>query len=281
MKLFTTCALHDVRTGLQESVARLVAIALAATLLCGYLLLLVGPQGHAGKPLTWGDFIYVQLGGGAEAPLFEAKDWVLPIMWLFVCALCFYATLAYPLQDLGNMGKQMIVASGSRWAWWLSKCVYVVIVTCLAYGILLTVALVFSLCCGGGFSLEVSRAVAKALNIVPGMLRENTVSLVCPVALMPLAWAALALLQLAVSFAAGQVVGFGCIAVVLVASAYRIDGALMGSCLMVSRSMLIATSGVWPDVCVFVSLFVAFASIVVGGLAFSRIDILGGERWAS
>ena len=281
MRLFAICALHDVRTGLRASAARLCALVLVSVLLCGYLLLLVGPQGHGGQPLTWGDFIYAQLGGGAECMFSSEKEWTVPIVWLFVCALCFYVTLAYPLRDLDNMGKQMIVTSGSRWAWWLSKCVYVVVASCVAYGVLLAVALVFSLCCGGGFSLEVSRAVASALNVVPGALRENRVSLFAPVVLMPLAWAALALLQLAISLAAGQVIGFGCVAVLLVASAYKIDGALLGSCLMVSRSILIAKSGIWPDVCVFVSLFLILASVVGGGLAFSRMDILGGERWAS
>lgn len=281
MRLFAICVLHDIRTGLRASAARLVVVGVVSALLCGYLLLLVGPHGHAGQPLTWGDFIYAQLGGGPESSLIEAKDWTVPITWLFVCALCFYVSLAYPLRDLGNVGKQMIVASGSRWAWWLSKCVYVVGASCVAYGVLLAVALMFSLCCGGGFSLEVSRAVATALNIVPGALRENRVSLLSPVVLMPLVWAALALLQLAVSLASGQVIGFGCVAVLLVASAYRIDGALLGNGLMVSRNMLIATSGIWPDVCAFVSLFVIVASVVVGGFAFSRMDILGGERWAS
>lgn len=281
MRPFAICALHDIRTGLRASTARLVVVGVVSALLCGYLLLLVGPQGHAGQPLTWGDFIYAQLGGGPESSLIEAKDWTVPITWLFVCALCFYVSLAYPLRDLGNVGKQMIVASGSRWAWWLSKCVYVVVASCVAYGVLLAVALVFSLCCGGGFSLEVSRAVAKAVNIVPDVLRENTISLLVPVALMSLVWAAVALLQLAVSLAAGQVIGFGCVLVLLVASAYKIDGALLGSCLMVSRNMLISTSGVWPDVCMFVTLLVIVSSVVLGGLAFSRMDILGGERWTS
>lgn len=248
--------------------------------------------------LSFGDFFCVLFGGATERRDVDMGFWTIPAAWILVCALIFYLTLDYPYRDLAGMGKQLIVASGSRWGWWLSKCAWVIAAVLLAYALMLGACALATLCVGGRWVSELWEQVASTVGLrtyaliggedivfnLSGAARDvslRTWDMGSCLATIPLMLVALCLVQLTLSLLAGPLPAFGVSMATLLVSAWAVSPALLGNYLMVTRTTVVSTSGVDVGVGIAISIVLIIVSIVGGGLAFSRMDILGGERWAS
>lgn len=70
--------------------------------------------------------LYV-LGGVKEYRPDEMTRFVFPVTWMLTCLPMLFATLAYPLRDMRDFSCNVPLCAGSRRAWWLAKCLWVVV----------------------------------------------------------------------------------------------------------------------------------------------------------
>ena len=277
--------------------------------------------------VSFGD-IFCGFFGGNEPYDPNLGTWALPVVLLLVCSLVFYLTLDYPYRDLAGMGKQLIVAAGSRWGWWLSKCAWVVATVSVFFALLLGVVAASCGLMGGTWEADLWFVPALSLDLGIGDLitpnsaptfdvgdgdsdfivvdssadavdatddeadpfarfvsMDEVERMRWPIAkcipLVYLMLVALCLVQLVVSLLAGPLPAFGVSISIIVLSSWTVHPALLGNYLMVTRMAEVRNVGVDVGVGVALSVALMVVCVVGGGLAFSRMDILGGERWAS
>ena len=120
-----------------------------------------------------------------------------------------YITLYYPFDDLEESGQNILIRSGGRQLWWLSKCLWnltsVVVFFLLAWGVMVLGCLIT----GNSLSMEISPEMSKILVLDP----DNYPSLPIHVIpqtflLMPLVVAAINLLQMTVSLFVKPLISF-------------------------------------------------------------------------
>lgn len=275
--------------------------------------------------VSFGDIFCGFFGGGEPYHPDTAIPWALPVVLLLVCSLVFYLTLDYPYRDLAGMGKQLIVAAGSRWGWWLSKCAWVISAVSVFFALLLGVVAATCGLMGGTWEADLWSVPATSLDLRTSDLKmpvsapsfvstDDDVDFIVVdpnedsadaeadsfagfvsmddaermrwpigrcIALVYLMLVALCLVQLAVSLLVGPLPAFGVSISIIVLSSWAVHPALLGNYLMVTRTTDVSMTGVNVGVGIALSVALMVACVAGGGLAFSRMDILGGERWAS
>lgn len=285
----------DVRYGLGAVAPRLglvVAMTLLVTFMSAVVLLVHFPQaGH----VTWGEAALLVWRGILPYSPALGEPFKFPMAWFALLVAVCYMAADYPFRDLGGMGAHLIVASRSRWAWWLAKCGWVVAVALACWLATLAVAAVVALASGGGLALGVRPAVAAVLNAGRSEVVNAAASLVASgggaeaaaadatLAVWPAMLAALAclvailLVQTVFSLLVHPVVGMVASVAVLFFSAYFRVWWLPGQYLMLARTDELMRAGFHPWAGALLALGIAAVAVAAGGLVFSRKDILGRD----
>lgn len=229
--------------------------------------------------LSAGDFLLSYFAGTSQFFIFGGDPFRLPVIWAFVCLYALYLVLWFPYRDLLGFGRMAIVVGGSRWRWWLAKCVWTVVSIAAFFLCSLVVAALSSLLVGGRFSLTVSEEMPFLLGLRESQLVGPPYSIGMPIIVVAVSLTALALLQLLLSLIAGPVISFACSISALFLSAFYFDPLLIGNSMMLARSSCLMEGGVsiFAGMCIAVSL--AGVSILAGGFLFSRMDVTDKERF--
>lgn len=267
----------DVRVGLTAMVPRL-AVGLV---LCAFLCFMLYARNRTAlEPvgsLSFGDYACALFAGMREHVPSPSERFPLPAGWLCVCAFAAYATLDYPVRDLRGMGAHLVVASGGRWGWWCAKCCWVVLCVVVYWLAALGVCAVWTIATGGAFDCNVTPGVPDLLDF-PAPELERIPTGIWETLLAVLAvLVAVCLVQLAVSLAAGPFVGLMATLAILFLSAFFMDPWLIGNYAMAARSDLMVANGVSAGMGAALALVVATAAVVLGGVVFRRLDIVGRE----
>ncbi len=285
----------DIRYGLLSAVAgRLALVALVSLFVffLSYTALLVNVPELEGR-LTFGEGLLCMFRGMMPYSPASGRPFQFPMAWfaLFVSAL--YVTADYPFRDLGGMGSHMIVACGSRWAWWLAKCGWVVACALACLAIPAVICAVATLASGGDWSVAVRPDIAASLRagdvasqdggaafgeVGADVASQATVGIAPAVAALAVSLAAIAIAQLVVSLLVNPVIGLAVSVSVLLLSAFFRYWWLPGNYLMLARTNALMRGGFDPMAGMVLSALLIAALVIVGGLAFSRMDILGRER---
>lgn len=231
----------------------------------------------AGFQCGWGGYmLYCFMG---IEPV-EAEVFQLPVLWLVLISGCLYLNLDYMLCDLSLTGQQIIVRSGDRRAWFLSKCVWNLLSCGVYFLIVGATAAVFTLFTGGELSL---RCEGPALNMLyQGAAGGGTASpitvLTVSVLLPYLTVSALSLLQMTLCLVLRPVLCFLLSEIVLLVSVCRASPLVLGNGAMGIRSGLLTAGGVDPLLvwgeCTLIMLLCA----VFGTWAFKRSNIIGAKE---
>lgn len=264
----------DVREGFRE-LAPWCVIAVAYALVLAFTLALASAARGADVPLTLGNLVASALGGMGRFLPSPSEPFELPVAWVVTLLLPAYATLGYPYRDLEGFGQKVLVASGARRHWWLSKCLWVTMCVLAYWCLFFGVAAVISTAVNGSLSLFVSADLPRVLG-VDLFTSFDTQEFALFIVAVPLISVALCLGQLCVSLVLRSVLSFAVTFAVLFVSAFYYDNPLLiGNYLMAFRSHGLVVDGFQPMWGLMLAVFVSVASLVVGGLLFSRKDILG------
>lgn len=271
---------RDIRFGLPY-----VAFSLVAASLLGALFS-IGSAGeivYMGEELdthTLGDFLAITFDFSTPLDLWaliQGRPLSITFPWFFPTAILFSSLSEYPRDDVRGAGYRAMLGSGSRWAWWVAKCLWVCLVVC-SFWILFLGSFVFASCAfGASMSLSVTQG---ALIYIHSELNASGIgmSILPLVALLIPVCGALALVQTAISLLVDRMLGFVLTMGALFASAMVYHPLLIGNYLISGRS-----SGVFYDAFgmnwgLSLSLAAAWLAIAVGGALVSRMTIYGGSR---
>lgn len=228
-------------------------------------------------PWTLGDVLaYLFMGMG----VWDSKEGIafhFPVAWMMLLGTNLFLTLRYPYRDLHGMGMYMLVRGGSRWKWWLSKCVWVVAVSLTLPVLALLASFAWSVCVGAEQSFSLSDSVCALLQQEPSVRLEHPKSIAHFFIASIVVIASLSLLQLALSLLARPIMSFACCFSLLFMSAAIASPYLAGNYLMSMRSTCLMTAGMRPFFGILIAGMLALAAVVLGGLVFSRMDIVGKE----
>ena len=271
---------RDVRFGLPFLTFSLLAAPLLGVLFS------IGSAGdivYAGESLsayTLGDFLAIAFNFSVPLDLWnliQGRPLSITFSWFFPMAVMLSSLLEYPRADAFGAGYRAVLASGSRWAWWIAKCLW----ACLAVCVFWLLFLASFTAVAGAFGVPLSLSVTQeGLSFIRSELSPSMVGMtMLPlIALLVPVCCALALVQLAVSLLLDGMFGYVLSMGLLFASSMVYHPLLIGNYLISGRS-----PGVFPDAFgtnegLALAILMAWAAVAIGGLLVSRMTIYGGAR---
>ena len=206
-----------------------------------------------------------------------------PSVWMLFNLLLFYFVLYYPFNDLMGYGRQVLLLTRSRGAWWLSKCVTTTVGVLVYFMIAYIEITLYSLIAKIKFSAFVSaEAVSEIVEL--GTQDSNFSQLFMQepmfiaVFVLPLLVAvALALLQMLVSLLCKPFYSYILTITILLVSAYYLSPFVIGNYAMTIRSDLVLSNGVNQNAGLIITFATIIASVIAGYFVFQRYDILNKE----
>ncbi len=227
---------------------------------------------------TYGDYLLRIFGGMREYVPAPGEPFEIPYLWLINHVGILYFTLHYMHDDLEGTGWQMILRSGNRTGWWLSKCVWnaavVVVLYLIAWG---TVFLLAGLN-HAVWSFGISPFMAEIMAPGPCQLISASWQVTLEITILPLlATLAVSQVQMLLCLMLRPAVSYVVSIVLFLSSAYKLSPFLPGNYAMALRSDKIISNGVSQMTGIEIHLFLILASVVLGNLLFQKYNILNKE----
>lgn len=79
------------------------------------------------------DYLFFIFGGAGAYEPSPVDPFLFPGIWVCSAGFLQYLLLRYPAEGLNGAGWQFVVRSGSRRFYWISKCVWMVVGTCVLF----------------------------------------------------------------------------------------------------------------------------------------------------
>ena len=122
MTFFKLCK-YDLKNGmLKEGIKYLACV----VLVLGFCIGFIYTKGKELGVRKFGDFLFFITAGMEEYIPMPGNIFMFPALWMLMILAPLYITLYYPFYDLTAYGKNVLINSKSRNAWWLSKCFWAV-----------------------------------------------------------------------------------------------------------------------------------------------------------
>lgn len=278
--MFSKFVLFDIKNGLlREWRKYLIAFFVFLALLSIHCLRISAentPLRTAGEKelsFTVGDLILSVLGGVKVFHDGDGKASLFPALWIFFFLLLLFFTLYYPVNDLGGMGKNMLLLSQKRRTWWFSKCIWCTCSVFVYFAVFYLASFLMGLCLGGELTLQPSEYAPAALDggthlkdppwdIFPGLI------------LIPCVSCGIALLQVVLTLFVRPIFAYVFSCVFLISSACFFSPFLVGNYAMLFRTHIFLEEGLSLSVGFFAAFLLILASAVIGCLRMERMDIL-------
>lgn len=235
-------------------------------------------QGMTQSTVDYGDYWFFLYGGMCEYIPSPDNPFQFPAVWILVFLVLPFVLLNYPFRDMYGVGQQILVCSGRRSLWWLSKCCWNFCGTVLYHLIIQAAGLVLSLV----FEVEISNRIhMDFINLVFNIRYQevwNPSSLPVAALLLPmLVSAAINMLQMTMSLFIRPMFGFFAVAVLLLASAYLLSPLLIGNYAMAFRYDWMLKAGVSMEAGMRIAAILLFLAVLSGLVRFRLYDILESE----
>jgi hypothetical protein len=204
------------------------------------------------------------------------QSFIIPIKWLLFHLLILYGNLNYPDQDLSEpVGISIIMKSGSRAQWLISKYIWNLSVVLAMYMTALLAVLVFSEVTGADLSAAVTPELLLTVMNSGTRYTSFTGALGVTTVLLPFAVSvAVSTFQLTLTLYAKPVVAFLVTAILMISSAYCQTWWLIGNYAMMYRSSYIVYEGVKPLYGVICCVVLSVISVIAGCIRIKRYDII-------
>ena len=215
--------------------------------------------------------------------IFQGKDpfdpssdnaFVFPIVWLLFFIYELYVVLDYSMGNMLGHGTQVLIRTGARFRWWISKCIWVFACTFLYFLISYLSVLFVIFFAGGGLSFGYSEHINTELLDME-LFDLNGSGIFILLFLMPLLTAlAMNFVQLICTLFFKETYSFLISVALLFASSYYRFPWLIGNFAMVRRSHLYYEDGFLIETEIIIDAVVILISILAGGYIMKRIDII-------
>ena len=273
---------HDADSGIRKRCLYYLMLVVAVTIFCQECYMKVQAYQYRGlvtENVTWMDYLAFLFQGMEVYIPGPENPFVFPVMWVLIFLFSAYATLSYPFDDLTHYGQQILIRSGGRGGWWLSKCLWNLCSSLLYFGIFYGVTLLFCLYREVPISLQTTPDLVKELIQAEQPVAMGVKEGICLLIVMPvLVSAALNLLQMMLGLFLKPLFSFGIVSSILILSAYYKEEWSLGNHTMLLRSRIVlGEEGVSPEIGVVLSVSILLLSALLGKLYFKKYDILSRE----
>lgn len=198
----------------------------------------------------------------------------IPVFWFWFVICASYINAYYVRKDLDDQGAAVILASGKRTSWWLSKSALCVIKVTLYFLMSMILVVLFALANGAQFSCEITSEFLMNRFGFNTVYCSNGDFLVLTVFLPWLTVCAICIAQNALSLYLGSVVSFIAVSVLYILSAYYTTWFLPGNYTMWLRSSYFTKEGISPLTGAAVSAGIILAAMITGVMYINNSDIL-------
>lgn len=217
------------------------------------------------------------LKGGYPKSIDINKIFELPVLWILFETYLLFILGKYPFGDMNNNhGISVLLRGNSRKRWYVSKCVWSVVVVILyhlvTYGTILIFGLVRGYKLTVDFVLPLDEIAVEAYIIPRDIISSSNLLILFIVPVV--AAVAIACFQLMVSTFSSSTTGFVCSVIILVSSAFYMNKYLIGNMTMWLRSDLFDSGEINFESSISLCLVVSIVCIVVGMIGFNNKDIL-------
>lgn len=228
--------------------------------------------------VTLGDFAFYAFAGMKEYIPSPTEPFEIPVIWLIANILVLFSTCSYPYRHISGLGKNILVNSGSRKTWWLSKCVWNILTVTIYYICIWLVIFIFSWFSGAALNFSISPYMPELLRLLPPVTPPGQWQLQGIILCMPwLITVALSLFQMVCALLIKPIQSFLVSIVILISSAYIFGPYLPGNYGMIVRYGMIHANGVYPQQGIIYGVILILASILGGTVLFKRYDVYGKE----
>ncbi len=277
---------HDLKYGIGSNKKRLLITFLMFAFLALYhfftlrIFQITNPE-YFNSPVTTADYFMSIVGGYGKPNFFGdgTSDYAVPSVWLVFILWIMFTNLYYPFKDLDGVGKHLVILSGSRGVWWLSKCVWTVINTIINYLIVFASCAFVGLLFGAKLSMNSNTYLYRTLNIEEVSLTSSTVWNLTSVFLMiGFSLIVLSLLQLLVSLLAKPMISFFLVTAYIFAATFKQSPFLFANYVLGARNNAVVTTGLNNYLGLLIGAWIILLSVAIGYFVFNCRDILGSEN---
>lgn len=222
------------------------------------------------------DYYFFLLQGMEEYQSGVNMVFQFPIKWILFQICCLLGILYYPYSDLHtSRGNIILIKSGSRKAWWISKCIWSALYVVWVY-ILAHIGIgIFCLIFGESLQLNFTNQLAEDyLNLCLLPDKSEMKWIVCFFILSIVASIAMSMIQFCVGILTKPIVGFLTVMVLLLVSAYKLSPLLLGNYIMGVRSDFFIENGVSFEHGMVLSFLIIGILVSVSERIFIKKDIL-------
>ena len=228
---------------------------------------------------SFADYL-MYLYGGMDKYVPELGDpFAFPVRWSVVVLALPFLTLNYPYKDMQEFGRQILIRTKSRTAWWLSKCGWNMLSVLVYHGILFCVTLLFCIAVSGSLSGEINKSLQYvAFQVdVPPVLSDHTPWPLVMLVLPTFVSLGINLLQMTMTLFLKPIFSFFVVAFWMISSAYLTSPYLIGNYAMTMRFDVVIKGGVTMAVGFLASIVLIIISVSVGMVRFHQYDILNED----
>lgn len=224
---------------------------------------------------AYGDYLLYIFGGMREYIPTPGEPFQIPYLWLINHIGILYFTLHYMHDDLEGFGQQMILRSGSRPGWWISKCVWNGAAVLAFYLIAWGTVLLWTSLRGDSWSMEISSFMPDLMVVGSRQIFESTWDVALEITLLPLlVTMSTSLVQMLLCLVIRPTFSYIFSVVMMIASAYTLSPALLGNYAMALRSNKVVTNGVPLAAGLVYSLVLILLTVTLGIVIFQRTNIV-------
>ena len=225
-----------------------------------------------------GDALLFVYGGMKEYDPTVERRFMFPTLWMLLYLLLAYMVLYYPHRDLEENGQNILIRTGGRKLWWLSKCVWNMLSVTLYYLVGWVLTVINCIVAGIPLTMQLSPNINILFEMSGlGMLHPEKMAI--EILLLPLfVMAAVCLVQMAMSLFIRPVYCYMGTVSILLASTYYMNQWFIGNYAMPVRSCKMINDGMSAVKGFVLCSVVIFISIVAGLARFRKYDILSEEN---
>lgn len=285
MQMFIKFFRHDLEYGIGHAQKRLILTFVGFFVLSIYhfwtiKIYEINAPTFFNTPVSTADYFIALIGGCGKVTFTSGldSDFSMPTMWFMFILWMQFVSLYYPFNELNGIGKHLMILSGGRGIWWLSKCAWTAVNTIVSYLLIFLSSTLCGLCFGAKLSMNASWYLYKELAMNQDDITTNVSWNITSVFLfVGFVLIALALLQLLLSLLIKPLFSYFLLAGYFFAGAYFQYPALFSNYAMPARNALLITTGLDMTIGVIISLWISALSVIIGYYVFKSRDILDSD----
>ncbi|HEY9575257.1 MAG TPA: hypothetical protein VIR32_06950 [Lachnospiraceae bacterium] len=229
--------------------------------------------------LSFGNLYVFIYGGMVEYIPAPGNYFIFPGLWLIMMLIPAYMVLSYPIKDFVGMGKMILVQGQTRTLWWISKCVWNVVMTVLFHGIVSITIFLLTFFITGRISFQVDGKLQGILFSLP-LDREpiEDIELSFALIVLPLLYSvAINLLEMLLAFYLKQTFSFLSILILSLIGAYLYHPFMISNYAMLIRNKVIHPTGMESRLGYCILVILVLLVVVIGQRYLSKKDIMEKE----